>query len=163
MSFFSSLIAGGAAGLFSGIGEFAKSIREAITGEAILDPNKRAELLAQTAALEAASEKARLDFEQKMSEGQTAINAIEAQNTRLFVSGWRPAVGWICVVGLGYVFLLKPLLPWIVSVVALIIGKKVFLPEMPEIPLGDLITLLAGMLGLSALRTTEKIKKVNSK
>ena len=90
MSIVSELIAGGAAGLFQGIGSFAKDIRAAITGEAILDPNKRAELLFNAQALEAAAEKARMDYDADMSKAQTAINAIEAQNSSLFVAGWRP-------------------------------------------------------------------------
>jgi hypothetical protein len=30
---------------------------------------------------------------------QSHINEIEAANPNLFVSGWRPAVGWVCVFG----------------------------------------------------------------
>jgi hypothetical protein len=159
MSFISDLFAGGAAGVLSGAGQFAKDIREAITGEAIIDPNKRAELLQQAAALEAASEKAQLDFAQKMSEAQTAINAVEAANKSLFVSGWRPAVGWVCVSGMGYTFLLKPLLPWFVEVAAGVFSSSYFVPALPEVPMGDLTMLLAGLLGLGTLRTIEKLKK----
>lgn len=31
---------------------------------------------------------------------QLAVNTAEASNPSLFVSGWRPAVGWVCVLGL---------------------------------------------------------------
>jgi len=157
MSFFSELIAGGAAGLFTGIGTFAKDIRAAITGESIIDPNKRAEILLNAQMLEAASEKALLDFEQKMSEAQTAINAVEASSSSVFVAGWRPAVGWVCVCGLFYTFLLKPLFPWAVTVGAAMFGYKSLVPPLPEVPMGDLIVLLGGMLGLGAMRTAEKI------
>ena len=163
MSIVSELIAGGAAGLFQGIGSFAKDIRAAITGEAILDPNKRAELLFNAQALEAAAEKARMDYDADMSKAQTAINAIEAQNSSLFVAGWRPAVGWVCVSGLGYTFLLKPLFPWAVRVAASMGGYTATLPDLPEVPMGDLIILLGGMLGLGTLRTIDKIKGVASK
>ena len=156
MSFITELVSGGAAGLLTGAGQFAKDIREAITGEAILDPNKRAELLNQAAILEAASEKAKLDFELKMSEAQTAINAIEAQNKSKFISGWRPGVGWVCVGGLFYTFLAKPLLPWIIAVGGIIVGQQANVPVLPEVPMGDLIVLLCGMLGFGAMRTIEK-------
>lgn len=159
MSIIKDLVAGGAAGLFSGMGEFAKSIREAITGEAILDPNKRAELLAQTAALEAASEKARYDFEAKMSEAQTAINLAEAQSGSTFKGGWRPFIGWTCGAGLAYQFLFRSLVPWIVQVIALVAGKTVDLPVLPELDLASMLPLIMGMLGLGAFRTYEKIKK----
>jgi len=156
MSLISELIAGGAAGLFTGIGQFAKDIRAAITGESIIDPNKKAELLLNAQALEAASQKALLDFEQKMSEAQTAINAVEAANSNIFVSGWRPAVGWVCVSGLFYTFLLKPIFPWAATIICNIGGWKTVVPPLPEVPMGDLLVLLGGMLGLGALRSVDK-------
>jgi hypothetical protein len=159
MSIISEVIAGGAAGLFQGIGTFAKDIREAITGKSIIDPMKQAELLLNAQALEAAGEKVRLDFEEKMATAQTAINAIEATNKSLFVSGWRPAVGWICAGGLFYTFMLKPILPWAAAVVCNIAGVNPVVPLLPEVPMGDLLVLLGGLLGLGGLRTFEKIKK----
>lgn len=162
MSFFGELISGGAEGLLKGIGSFAKDIRTAITGEAPLDSNKRAELLIQAQAIEAAQEKALLDFQVKMSEAQTAINAVEANNPSIFVSGWRPAIGWICGFGLFYAFLLKPLLPWLIISIGLLFGFTVALPLLPAIPMSDLLTLLFGMLGLGAYRSYEKVKGVAS-
>ena len=40
---------------------------------------------------------------------QTDINKEEAKNASLFVSGWRPAIGWVCALALFYQYLLKPL------------------------------------------------------
>ena len=163
MSVISELIAGGTAGLFTSIGTFAKDIRAALTGESVIDPNKKAEILLQAQMLEATADKAKMDYDLQMSKAQTAINEIEAQNTNIFVSGWRPFLGWIGGLGMAYVFLLKPLLPWIVSCVIMIFGISVSIPIMPEIPLGDLITLLFGLLGLSGMRSYEKTKGVASK
>jgi len=157
MSFLSEILVGGAAGLFTGIGTFAKDLRAAITGESVIDPNKKAELLYQAAALEAASTSAQMDYELKMSQAQTAINQLEASNKSIFVSGWRPAVGWVCVLGLFYTFLLKPLLPWLITVSAGVFGMQSVAPALPEVPMGDLIILLGGMLGLGAMRSFEKI------
>ena len=156
MSILSDLITGGAAGLFTGIGAFAKDIRAAITGESVIDPNKRAELLLNAQALEAAAEKAKMDYDQAMATAQTAINQTEASNPSLFVSGWRPAVGWVCVSGLFYTFLLKPLFPWLATVICNVGGWESAVPPLPEVPMGDLIVLLGGMLGLGVLRTVEK-------
>lgn len=150
MSIIADIISGGANGFLSGVGEFAKNLREAITGEAILDPNKRADILMQTQAIEAAAEKARLDYQQKITEAQTAINAVEAQSASIFVAGWRPAVGWVCVSGLAYTFVIKPVFPWLAG----LFGFPIL--PMPEIPVGDLVILLGGMLGLGTLRTLEK-------
>jgi hypothetical protein len=158
MSFFSELVAGGASGLFTGIGTFAKDLRSAITGKTVVDPAVMAELALKAEVLEQAAEKARLDFEQKMSEGQTAINAAEAANKSLFVAGWRPAVGWVCVAGMFYTFLLKPLLPWSVDSICQLFNVEFALFPLPEVPMGDLLVLLGGMLGLGGLRTAEKLK-----
>ena len=65
------------------------------------------------------------------------------------MAGWRPAVGWVCVVGLCYNFLIYPLLTWAVAAFAL--G---FTP--PPLLSDNLMELVLGMLGLGALRTVEK-------
>ena len=158
MSFFSDLLKGGTEGFFSGLGTFAKDIRAAITGQTVLDPNKQAELLEKLAALEASAEQARINFDTVQMQGQNAINQLEAQSGNLFVSGWRPAVGWICVSGMGYTFIVKPLLPWFITVGCLVFKTTSAIPPLPEVPMGDLIVLLTGMLGLGALRSYDKMK-----
>jgi len=162
-NFFAALLSGGAEGLLKGIGTFVKDIRTAITGEAPIDPDKRAELLMQLSAIEAAQEKALLDFTQKMSEAQTAINAVEAANPSVFVSGWRPYIGWVCGFGLTYTVALKPLLPWFVSIICLAAGSSVVIPVPPPIPTSELYGILAGMLGLGGFRTYERMKGVARK
>jgi predicted Na+-dependent transporter len=58
----------------------------------------------------------------------------------------------VCVLGLAYQFLVQPLLAW---------GSGVWaVPLPPNLDLGDLLTLLGGMLGLGSLRTAEKFKGV---
>ncbi len=160
MSFFSELLAGGASGLASGLGSFAKDLREAITGKSILDPNKTAELLQQAQALEAAAVQAAADYDRTQMEGQVAVQKLEAASADPFVTRWRPSVGWVCVAGLFYTFILKPLLPWVFQVGALAVGQKSVVPLLPEVPMGDLIVLLTGMLGLGTMRSVEKIKGV---
>ncbi len=135
------LAQGAAKGLFSGVGAMAKNIREAITGKGILDPNKQAEVEQQLMELQFAATKA-----------QTDINLAEAKNPNLFVAGWRPAVGWVCVLGLGYDFLLRPLLPWAVG----LFHQAV--PVLPALDMGSLLTLLGGLLGLGGMRTVEKLQ-----
>lgn len=152
--FWGALAEGGVTGLFKGVGEFAKDIRTAITGEESLTAEQRANLLAQAAALEASV----LQADLAVIQGQTDINKIEAADPSLFKSGWRPAVGWICVAGLAFTFVIKPILPWLVQVGCLALGYESALPPMPAIPMEDLIVLLGGMLGLGGFRTFEKIR-----
>lgn len=76
---------------------------------------------------------------------QTNINQVEAASPNLFVSGWRPFIGWICGIGLGYQFLIYPIL-------------IAFVPKIVQLDMGTLLTLLAGILGLGAMRTQEKLQ-----
>lgn len=85
--------------------------------------------------------------------GQTDINAVEADSDSLFKSGWRPAVGWVCVGGLTYQVIARPLMVW----GSLNMGWVV----PPDLELETLMTLLFGMLGLGAYRTYEKKNRVN--
>lgn len=86
---------------------------------------------------------------------QTDINKVEAASASVFVSGWRPAVGWTCVLGLVYTFVGWPALVWASGVWKF--------PPPPVIDTGTLLTLLGGMLGLGGLRTVEKLNGVAAK
>lgn len=98
-------------------------------------------------------ELAQMASETELAKGQLAVNAAEAASGNAFASSWRPAIGWICAMGLFYEFILHPLLPWLA---ALIIGKPI--PTLPALSGETLMTLLFGMLGLGGLRTVEKVK-----
>lgn len=85
---------------------------------------------------------------------QIEVNKIEAKHKSVFVSGWRPATGWICASALGFNFLIQPLLAYSLAYMS---------PETPippTIELAPLMTVLMGMLGLGGLRTYEKVQGV---
>ena len=107
----------------------------------IPDPAQRAAAALEMAKVQQASELA-----------QIATNTAEAASPSMFVAGWRPFVGWICGAGLGYEFLLRPLLAWV--------GGPLGMTVPPELPFGDLSTILMGMLGMGTLRTYEKVNGV---
>ena len=93
-----------------------------------------------------------VELEQQGRLAQIAVNAAEAKHESIFVAGWRPAVGWVCVAALAWTFIAQPFLTW---------GLVVFRPDfpvdnMPSLDMGPLLTILAGMLGLAGLRTYEK-------
>jgi hypothetical protein len=81
---------------------------------------------------------------------QTDINKIEAASPNMFVAGWRPACGWVCVLGLA-VTVFSPLLSW----GAALAGHAI---AVPAVPMDALMTLLIGMLGLGGMRTVEKLQ-----
>jgi hypothetical protein len=88
----------------------------------------------------------------ELAKGQMDINRVEAASDRLFVAGWRPSVGWICSISLGYQFVAHPFLVWIA------LHNGVAVP--PSIDTQQLMVLLGGMLGFGVFRTFEKIKGV---
>ena len=82
---------------------------------------------------------------------QTEINKAEASNPSAFVSGWRPAIGWVCALAMGYQYLARPLM-------------VAFMPALAFPGLDDnLWQLMMGMLGLGGLRTFEKTQGVAAK
>ena len=88
---------------------------------------------------------------------QTDINKIEAANPSVFVSGWRPFVGWICAFALAYVGILEPLIRFIAQV---IFGYK---GSFPVIDSTITMQVLLGMLGLSGMRSFDKLKGTDTK
>jgi hypothetical protein len=108
-----------------------------------------------------ADEKARIAHElatmgerhaQELAKGQLEINKAEAKHRSIFVSGWRPFVGWTCGIALCWHFVLAPVTIFICAYLDVII------PELPTFDMGSLMTVLMGMLGLGGLRTYEKQK-----
>ncbi|MGW8177366.1 MAG: 3TM-type holin [bacterium] len=153
-----SLIAGGSvSAALKGLGDFAKSIREAITGKAIMDPNKQSEILLKAQEMEHAIILAAAAYDKAQMEAQLAVNQAEAQSSSTFKGGWRPAVGWVCVLGLAYTYLLRPTFPWLLTVLG------VSAPPLPEIDVFDLLVLVTGMLGLGGMRSFEKSRGVAAK
>ena len=88
--------------------------------------------------------------------GQMEINKAEAANPSVFVSGWRPAIGWICGAGFAVQFVIGPLAEW----GSALYGHPVKFPQMDT---GTMMPLLLGMLGLGGLRTAEKLADKASK
>jgi hypothetical protein len=154
MGFWDGLMAGGIKGVAEGIGSLAKDIRAAITGEEPLTAEQKARLLEQTAAMEAAAQKAAADYDTTQMAGQIEINKIEAQSDSLFKSGWRPGLGWIMVAAFAVEFLARPLLPWFADMCGFVVKP------MPGLNMDELIFLTSGMLGLGTMRSVEKIKKI---
>ena len=120
-------------------------------GARLLDkvvPDKDAREKAHTELVRAAQ-----DQEFQLALAQIKVNEAEAQSNSIFVAGWRPAVGWVCVAGLCYNFVVYPLALWM----AASFGAQ-FTP--PPLLHDALMELVLGMLGLGALRTVEKMKGV---
>ena len=91
---------------------------------------------------------------QDLAKGQLEINKVEASSTSLFVSGWRLAVAWVCVLGMASNFVLIPMANFALAILESDI-------TVPLIDTSTMMPVLMGMLGLGAMRTVEKINKVS--
>lgn len=115
--------------------------------------------------LDAANESRKLDIEAQRIDaglltGQQEINKAEAAHASIFVAGARPAVIWVCVLGLAYQYLFHPLLTWGWALAQALgyLATKVEPP--PSLDLYDLMGILTGVLGLSGYRTFERTRGV---
>lgn len=87
---------------------------------------------------------------------QIDVNKEEAKSSSVFVSGWRPFVGWTCGLALAYHFILQPMLTLVLTISGITV-------DLPEFDMSTLMTVLMGMLGLGGLRTFEKTKNIARK
>ena len=90
---------------------------------------------------------------QELAKGQLDVNKVEAAHKNLFVAGWRPAVGWVCCLGMAGNFLIIPLANFALA----LSGSPI---TIPLIETSEMMPVLMGMLGLGAMRTVEKTKNV---
>jgi len=88
---------------------------------------------------------------------QMEINKIEAQNPSLFVSGWRPFIGWVCGISLTYAAIIEPVSRFIAKVIFNYFG------EFPVIDTTLTLQILLGLLGLAGMRSWEKREGVAAK
>jgi len=88
---------------------------------------------------------------------QMDINKIEAANPSLFVSGWRPFIGWVCGVSLTYAAIIEPVSRFLATVLFKYTGA------FPVIDTTLTLQILLGLLGLAGMRSWEKKEGVASK
>lgn len=82
---------------------------------------------------------------------QTDVNVAEAGNTNIFVSGWRPWIGWVCGIALAFNYL-TPYLGWVAVWLF-----HLSIPTPPKLD-GSLYELVTALLGLAGMRSWEKYK-----
>ena len=106
--------------------------------------------------------KAEAEFLRMAAEGemrqvlaQLEINAREAANPSLFVSGGRPFFLWIGGAGFAYATIIQPLLAWLAAVKGW--------PSPPNVNSDLLWVVITGLLGIGGLRSIEKVKGVAAK
>mgnify|MGYP007100087780 CR=1 FL=1 len=111
-------------------------------------PGETAEESLKRLELQTELTKAIMESEQ----GQLRVNEVEAASTNLFVSGWRPFVGWTCAIALVYSTIGVHLINYALALKGL--------PALPLLNTDELNTILYGMLGIGSMRSVEKISAV---
>lgn len=85
---------------------------------------------------------------------QAEINKIEAAHPTVFVAGWRPAIGWVCVISLLAYYPPRFIVAtWLWAAQVIETGMWV---TPPEVGIADILGLVASLLGMATIRTVEK-------
>jgi len=92
------------------------------------------------------------EHHQDLMKAQIEVNKVEAASSNLFVSGWRPFIGWTCGLGMFGNFITIPFSNFVLALVGMDI-------VIPLVPLETMMPVLMGMLGLGAMRSFEKTRK----
>ena len=101
-------------------------------------------------------EKAQMVATMAIIQGQLDANKAEASNPNVFVSGWRPLIGWVCGSACAWNWIGLPVAKACMSLT----GHPL---AIEPADLSQMLPLLLGMLGLGGLRTVEKIQGVAAK
>lgn len=96
-------------------------------------------------------EKEQLAAAMLVVQGQLEINKAEAANPSVWVSGWRPGIGWCCGAACAWNWLGLPVAKFLLA----ILGTPI---DISPADLTEMWPILAAMLGLGGLRTVEKVK-----
>lgn len=128
------------------IGDIIGAVKDLVS-EVVVDKDKKNEL---NVRLQELADKTDQRFHEELM-GQIEVNKVEAAHPSVFVAGWRPAVGWISAVGLGWQFVLAPF----TELTARWFG---WTGVMPVVDVDSLMMLVLGMLGIGAQRSYDKMK-----
>jgi hypothetical protein len=124
-------------------------VAKTVLDKVLPDPKQKAEALLKLEELRQSGDLA-------VIAAQTDVNKIEAANPNLFVSAWRPSVGWVCSAALAFQLVIGPMIVWGTELAGHPVHPPIMQTEL-------LTTLLVGMLGLGGMRTVEKLNGVASK
>jgi len=103
-----------------------------------------------------AAEAAQLAAAVALVQSQMDVNKVEAAHPSVFVSGWRPAIGWICGAAFAWNWVGLP----IAKMGLAIAGVSL---DLSPASMAEMMPVLLGMLGLSGLRSFEKNQGVAAK
>jgi hypothetical protein len=134
---------GGASGVAPVVGKLIEAVAPVID-RLIPDPDKKQRMMIEL-----------VETLSKFDLAQLEVNRAEAQHASVFVAGWRPFIGWVLGVGIGYSFLIAPILGGLIA-----LWRPGFsMPVVDE----HLWELVFAMLGMGALRSFDKLRDTGGK
>lgn len=114
------------------------------------DPTQRAEELRKLEELKQNGDLAQLNAHVQLMLGQIKVNEESAKHPSIFVSGARPAAIWAGVFAMVWSGIAHPMLTWVWAFAEM----KGSAPALMDT--SALVTLLGGLLGVSAYRSFDK-------
>jgi hypothetical protein len=101
------------------------------------------------------------ELENEINSKQMDINLADAKSTASGLSGmlqrsWRPLIGMSCALAILWEFVLKQFIAFFLA------AFSVQHAPLPALDLGVLMPLVMALLGMSGIRSFEKLKKINS-
>ena len=121
------------------------------------DPAQRDAAKLELFKLQQSGELAAMAAETDLAKGQIKVNEESAKSASVFVSGARPFILWGCGFAMLYASMFEPIMRF-VAVVCFAYGGN-----FPALDTTLTTQVLLGLLGLSGMRTLDKIKGVASK
>ena len=103
-----------------------------------------------------AAEAAQLAAAVALVQSQMDVNKVEAAHPSVLVSGWRPAIGWICGAAFAWNWVGLPIAKMGLAIAGISL-------DLSPASMAEMMPVLLGMLGLSGLRSFEKSQGVAAK
>ena len=133
--------------------DFGSKVLEKIFPDPAVAANAKIELF----KLQQSGDLAQLASDTQITTAQIGVDTAEAANASVFVSGWRPFVGWIGGLGLAYAAIVEPIARFTASVAFNYHGA------FPVLDTTITMQVLFGILGLGAMRSVDKYNGVATK
>ena len=100
------------------------------------------------------------ELDQAIDLAQIEVNKVEAASSSVFVSGWRPYIGWVAGASLTYQFVLYPFMVWVWRLAQVLGHLPAEAAPPPMLDTDALWVILSGLLGIAGMRSFEKTKGV---
>jgi len=124
--------------LFDGIASLADTLIDRLVPDKAEAARIKADVAIKQQALSAELHKATLE--------------LAKEDAKSGKGGYRWGAGWLCVVSLGFAWVIHPLMAWLLLIVAPDV------PPPPNIPVTEQYAMLTGMLGLAGIRAHDLLK-----